>query len=243
MPWRSRLAALACLAAFAAVARADVIVKYTLDAGGNNHEPLDGLSARATFSLSGMHLSILLENTSTGVPASFEVSDSLLVSLGFNLPAHVWIAGGDAARIAPGAHGLGSWSPRGAGDSVAEEWIWTNQYGGDLMKTYAQVLSTSSGQGGGIVTRFDGGSGTVDGPFGGIAAAPPLLTVPDQQPAVSSAIAFDLTLTLGLSDAQLAQVTRNSIVEFGSDARYLRTPEPAAAVLALAGLAFGRRSR
>ena len=241
MGWRSRLAVLACLAVVAAVAPADIIVNYTLDAGGNNSEALAGLGARATFSLSGTHLAILLENTSTGVPASFEVSDSLLVSLGFNLPAGVFIASGAAAQIGPGSAGLGSWSARTAGASVGEQWIWTNDFGGDLMESYAQVISTSSGQGGGTVTRFDGGSGTVSGPFGGIATKPPMLTVPGSQPAVGNSIAFDLTLSSGLSAGQLAAVANASIVEFGSDARYLGVPEPAAVVLALAGLVFARR--
>ncbi len=239
---RHRWSLVACLMLGIASVRADVIVDYVFDAGGNNSSALNGLAARATFQLSGTQLAILLENTSTGVPDGFEVSDSLLVSLGFNLPEGVWITQGNAAVIGPGSVGLGSWSSRVAGDSVAEEWIWTNDFGGDLMESYAQVISTSSGQGGGTVTRFDGGSGTVDGPFGGIAANPPLLVVPGSQPAVSNAIHFDVTLNTTLSESDLAAVAHAGIVEFGSDARYLTTtPEPASLALLILGAVVRRR--
>lgn len=224
------------------IATADLIVSYALDGGGNNAAPLNGLAARATFSMPRSDaLTILLENTSTGLPDGFEVSDSLLVSLGLNLP--VDILSGDAAVIGPNGHGLGTWSTRGPGASVAEQWLWTNDYGGDLMESWRQVISTSNGQGGGTTARFDGLSGTVDGPFGGIAADPPLLGIPANQPAVAGAIRFDLTLTGPLTDDALQAAALGSIVEFGSDARYLQAiPEPASALLlALAGLLARRR--
>jgi len=204
---------------------------------------LSGLAARATFELNGPHLSVLLENTSVGVPPSFQAADSLLVSWGLNLPDGVTIASGEAAVIGPGSVGLGIWSNRVAGDSVGEEWIWTNDFGGDLMESYAQVISTSSGQGGGTVTRFDGGSGTVDGPWGGIAANPVLVAIPSNRAAVCNSILFELTLTAGLTDAELAAAAHNSIVEFGSDQRYLTpAPEPASGV-SLTLLALCRRRR
>ena len=234
------LCTLAALAS-APYAAADVIVEYTSDAGGDNNEPLNGLAARATFAIDGNQLSVLLENTSTGVPDSFEVSDSLLVSLGINLPG-VDILTGDAAVVGPGSIGLGSWSDRVAGDSVGEEWLWTNDFGGDLMEAYQHVISTSSGQGGGETTRFDGGSGGVNGPFGGITADPPILEIPGNQPAVSDSIYYELTLTGTLTEEQLLPAVNASIVEFGSDQRYLSTPEPASAGLLLVTLLLaGRR--
>jgi hypothetical protein len=229
------------LMALAVSAPAAITVNYTVDGGGNNHDPLNGLAARATFDMTGSTLSVLLENTSAGVPVSFEVSDALLVSVGMNLPAGIAITDGLNAVIGLGSVGLGSWSGRVAGDSVAEQWLWTNDDGGDLMEAYAQVISTSNGQGGGTVTRFDRNSGTVDGPFGGIATNPPLLPIPANQPAVGSSIFYALTLTTHLSDAELAQVARGSIVEFGSDQRYLGVPEPATVALALLGLMVWRR--
>jgi hypothetical protein len=235
----------AVAALMAGVSSADVVVNYTLDAGGNNTDPLNGLAARATWALSGTTLTILLENTSTGVPDSFDVSDSLLVSLGFNLLHGVSIVSGDSATIGAGSVGLGLWGARVAGDSVAEEWIWTNDFGGDLMEPFAQVISTSNGQGGGDVTTFDGIlNGNVGGPFGGIAADPPHRAVPGQQPAVSDSIFFSLTLSDILSDDDLEEIALKAIVEFGSDARYLKVPGPAAiALFGLAGLTRSRRRR
>lgn len=238
---------LVCAAALGVVARADVTVNYILDAGGENTEPLNGLSARATFTLSGSgtELTILLENTSTGVPASFDASDQLLSSLGMNLPVN--ILAGDWAVIGPGSVGLGVWSTRGPGDSVAEEWLWTNEFGGDLMEAWQHVISTNEGQGGGTTTRFDGGTGTVAGPFGGIAADPPHRKIPDKQMAISDSAVFHLRLTAAMTEAQLLEAANGSIVEFGSDQRYLLVPE--ASSLLLLGLGalpllrrVGRRS-
>ncbi len=231
----------------AAVAAADITitVDYTFDCGGENTEPLNGLAARATYKISGNSgnkLSILLENTSLGVPNSFDAADQLVVSLGFNLPSGVNILSGDTAVIGPGSKGLGSWSNRGAGDSVAEEWLWTNDYGGDLMEAWKHVISTSEGQGGGQSFLFGGGQGNVDGPFGGIAYDPPWRTIPKNQPAVATGILFDLTLTGTLSEEQLREVAEGAIVEFGSDQRYLCIPEPSAPLLLLAaGLIRVRR--
>lgn len=235
----------ACLA-FAVCAQAGVVVNYTFDAGGNTSDSLNGLAARGTFSVSGTQLTILLENTSTGVPGSFAAADSLLASLGMNLPDGVAIASGDTAVVGAGSVGLGAWSGWTPGTSVAEQWLWTNEYGGDLMDlgqslATRQVISTSEGQGAGTTTLFGGGSANVDGPYGGIAAAPPVLSIPGSKPAVSDSIRFDLTLTSTLTEAQLAAVAGGGIVEFGSNQRYLRTPEPASVALLLSGLTLLRR--
>jgi hypothetical protein len=225
---------------------ADIVVPYTVDVGGSLGGPLNGLSARATFRASGSSLTVLLENTSTGLPPAADVSDSLLVSLGINLPG-VDIVSGAAAIIGPGSVGLGQWSGRTAGDSVAEQWLWTNDFGGDLMESYRHVISTSNGQGGGTSHRFDGGDPhAVDGPFGGIAAAPPLLAVPANRYAVSNSIEFTLTLTGPISEAELAAAARAAIVEFGSDARYLTAPAPepgTSALLFIFGAALRRVRR
>lgn len=218
-----------------------ITVVFNVDAGGNTSNPLNGLEARATFTTSGTQMTVLLENTSTGVPSGFLAADSLLVSIGFSLPTGILIATGDAAVVADGSLGIGSWTGRVAGDSVAEEWLWTNEYGGDLMSPYAQVISTSDGQGGGSTTRFDGGSGSVNGPYGGMAADPPILNIHGSKPAVSNSILFTVTLSGNLSDSELESMANAGIVEFGSDARYLHTPEPAALALGALCVAAARR--
>lgn len=224
-------------------ANADVIVDYTIDLGGNNNQPLNGLTARATFSADGDQFRVLLANPSSGVPSGFEVSDSLLVSLAMNLPEGIGIVSGDAAVIGPEAIGLGGWGGRVPGDSVGEQWLWTNDFGGDLLANYAQIISTSNGQGGGETMRFDGLPGTVGGPFGGIAADPPIIGIPRSREAVSDAIMFELTLSGPMTNEQLLGVALGSAVEFGSDQRYLGVPEPATLLLFAVGAAAILRRR
>jgi hypothetical protein len=224
-------------------------VNYTVDAGGNIPGPLNGLRAQASFENSGKDLIVRLTNTSTGVPAGFGVGESFLVSVGFNLPADVSIATAKTALIAPGSFGVASWSGRLAGASVAEEWLWTNDFGGDLMNSgqvnsARQVISTSSGQGGGTSERFDGGTGTVNGPSGGIVAAPPIVSLPGSSMGVSNSIIFAVTLTRALTDAENNSVAQGSLVEYGSDARYLRVPAPSSSLALIgAALIMGRRRR
>lgn len=226
-----------------AVASADVVVvDYTVDAGGHNSNPLNGLSARATFTTNGNQLTILLQNTSTGVPSGFGSSDSLLSSLGFN--SSVNINSGVSSVIGAGSHGLGTWSSRSAGMSVAEEWLWGNQGSGDLLQNYSHIITTSNGLGGASAFHFAGASGNVSGPYGGIAGAPPIVSIPGSQRAVSNSIFFTMTMASALSASQLATLTQNSIVEFGSDKQYLTpVPAPGAVVLGAIGLALVKRLR
>ncbi|MGI9015355.1 MAG: XDD4 family exosortase-dependent surface protein [Phycisphaerales bacterium] len=222
-------------------ALAGLSVNYTQDVGGQNANPLAGLSARGTFTSSGTTLTILLENTSTGVPLDFDASDSLLVSIAFNLPGIV-ILSGDSAVIGPGSSGISAWSSRGAGDSVAEQWLWANGGGGDLLGAFNQVVSTSSGVQGSGHLDFNGNSADVDGPFGGIASAPSHINIPGSQPAVSNSILFTLTLSSSLTADQLNLLAHSSWVEYGSDQKYLGVPTPAGfAVFGLAALAPRRR--
>ncbi|MHC4767159.1 MAG: XDD4 family exosortase-dependent surface protein [Planctomycetota bacterium] len=226
-----------------APARASFVVTYTVDASGRNDQPLNGLSASAEFSINGTQLTITLSNTSTGVPAVADVSDSLLVSLAFELLDGITIVSGNSAAIAAGSVGLGQWGGQGADFDVGDEWAWTNDGGGDLLEFFPQVITTSQGAGGGSTTSFQGvPDPKVNGPFGGIAASPPLLAVPDSQYAVSDSIEFNLTLSGTLSESQLATIAQWSIVEFGSDYQYLAVPAPGTLWL-LAFAAAGRRRR
>jgi hypothetical protein len=219
-------------------------VHYTVDAGGTNENPLNGMSAAATFDLVGTQLTILMENTSTGVPVGALAADSLLASLGFNLVDDVHIVSGDSALIGPGSYGVGSWDGLFEGDDVGDEWLWTNDFGGDGLSTYAQIISTSQGQGGGSTWSFNGEPDpVVSGPFGGMAADPPLIEILIDQPAVSDSIRFTLTLSGSLSDAQLEAIANDSMVEFGSDYQYLAVPSPAALPALLVAVIFPRRRR
>jgi hypothetical protein len=231
------------LLGLAAPARASYVVTYTVDAGGLNDQPLNGLSASAEFSINGTQLTITLSNTSTGVPAGAEVSDSLLVSLAFELLDGITVMSGDSAAIGAGSLGLGQWGSQSAGFNVGDEWAWTNDSGGDLLEFFPQVITTSQGTGGGSTISFNGvPDPNVSGPFGGIAASPPILAIPGTQYAVSDSIEFNLTLSGTLSESQLATIARGSIVEFGSDYQYLAVPAPGTLWL-LAFAAAGRRKR
>ncbi len=224
---------------------ASIIVHYGADAGGANTNPLNGLAASASFSVDGLTLTIVVTNTSTGVPGGAEVSDSLLVSLGFNLGDGISIVSGNSAVIGASSIGLGAWASLGAGDSVADQWLWTNDGGGDLMESFSQVISTSMGQGGGDTFSFDGTANPdVGGPFGGIAATPPIISVPGSQRAVSNSIEYQVTLSAVLSRSQLQLIAGSSIVEFGSDYQYLAVPAPGSLTLLLvAGVTTRLRRR
>jgi len=241
---RSLLGTAASVALAGAASAGISVVNYTVDLGGDNGNPLNGLGARGTFEISGNTLTVLLENTSTGAPNGFDVSDSLLVSVAFNLPGAITIVSGDSAVIGAGSVGLGAWGTRTAGDSVGEEWLWTNGGGGDYLGIFDQVVSTSSGVQGSGHLDFNGNQANVNGPFGGIAADPPIFNVPQQQRAVSDSIFFTMTLSDTMTNDQLNEMTRGSVVEYGSDQKYLGVPAPGAfALLIAAPIAMRRRRR
>ena len=225
----------ALLALAVPVSASTITIDLLQDSGGSNTERLDGLAAEATFSTSGTQLTILLQNTSTGLPSGFDSAASLLVSLGMNLPSGMTIVSGDSATIGPDSVGLAQWSSLRAGDSVNGQWAWTNLGGGDLLASYAQVITTSEGSHG--LTQFGGGTARVNGPFGGIAPNPVLRSIPGSKQAVSDTIEFVLTLSDLLTEAQLRELAQGSMVEFGSDERYL-VPEPASLALVI-GAAIG----
>lgn len=237
------LAAVAALFVSAGAMGEVATVYYTVDMGGWNTDPLNGMQAMAIWESSGTDLSILLQNTSTGVPVGAQAADSLLVSVAFSLLDGVEIASGNTAVIGAGSYGLGLWSGLGPGDSVAQQWLWTNDFGGDMLDIFAQIISTSSGQGGGASYLFGGGDPNVSGPFGGIAADPPFIAIPDSKPAVANSILFTLTLTDELLPGQLQHIADRSVVEYGSDFQYLSVPAPATVGVLLLSLGLRRRRR
>ncbi len=226
------------IAAASLVAHATVTIDYTADAVTSGGD-VAGLSARATFELSGTTLDILLQNTSTGAPMGFTSADALLVSLALDLPTTY--VSGDLAQIAAGSIGFGAWSTRNPGDSVADEWKWGNDGAGDFLASFSQVITTSNGGVGGDARFTGGGSGTVNGPSGGIAANPHTVS-PGGLFGAQDTLFFRLTLAQAISESELESAAKAGVVEFGSDARYLTTPEPASVVfMALVGLALLRR--
>ena len=243
------LSAAALLTAGPSVAQASFSVNYVVSAGGDNNAALNGLSARGIWSVSGTQLSIQLINNSTGVPAGFDSADSLLTSVGFTLPNNLIILGnGPTAVIAPGSSGFGAWAGRTASSSVADNYAFTNTFGGDLFDTgeslaSRQVISTSQGSvGGGSATRFAPGP-ALNGPSGGMSAQPPLVSTGGLF-GVGNSIIFTVNLSGSITQAQLRQIANASSVECGSDARYLKIPAPgASALLGLGGLLAARRRR
>ena len=244
--------------AVSASASAAITVTYNVDVGGKkNANPLNGLAAEATYNLlSPTQLQVALRNVSTGVPTDFDFADSLLVSLGLNLP--VSFSQGLSAVIGAGSTGRGSWSALGAGADVSSQWVFTNGGAGDTLAAYTQVITTSNGLGGATAQAFapQASVPVVGGPTGGIAANPELHSNP-AQPYVRDTIVFTLNLAGSLTEGELLTAAQNGIVEFGSDARYLTSttgtyppnvvpvPEPGAVLLGLLGLAsagvIGRR--
>ncbi len=219
--------ALASISIAASLAVAGPItVDYTEDAGGDNGNPLNGLAARAIFDVSGTSLTVRLQNTSTGAPAGADSADALLVSIGFILPDTVSIVTGDSATIGAGSTGFGGLSGLVGGDTVNDEWLWTNDAGGDLLSGFDQVISTSNGQGSGDETGFDGDtSPNVNGPSGGISAIPAAVPVGGLA-GVSDEIIFQLTLSQTVSMSQLSTLANGARIEFGSDFQYLEAGEP-----------------
>ena len=245
MKTKARVISVACstIACIAAASSADVVtVDYGVDAGGINSNALNGMSAKAIFETAGNTLNVTLINSSTGVPVGAEASDSLLVSVGFNLPSSVSILSGNSAVIGAGSSGIGAWGGLTTGDSVAEEWLWTNDSGGDIMEALDQIISTSNGQGGGTQTDFNGNSANVNGPFGGIAGDPPLVNIPGSKRAVSNSIEFSLTLSDAITLDDLEFMAAGSMVEYGSNFQYLTVPGPGALAM-LAVCAAGARQR
>lgn len=243
MKCESALGAIVALGLTGGALASVVTVDYEAYVGGTGGSST-GLTAQATWTSVGTMLTIELSNTSVGAPGGATVADTLLVSLAFDLGQDA-ILSGDSIVVGAGSTGLGAWSGLGAGDSIAEQWVWSNTGSGDYLANFAQVVTTSSGLGGGTPNAFGGGPVPgIDGPFGGIAAAPPILPVPNAQEAVSDSILITLTLTGELSSEQLQSVADAAVVEFGSDFAYVSTvPAPSALAVFALGLGGARRRR
>jgi hypothetical protein len=217
----------------------DIIVDYTINIGGHDDDGMNGLSARATWMIDGTTLTILLENTSTSTLPGRGISDELITMLLFDL-GDALIVSGESAVVGPGSKGLGSWAALLPGDSVADEWLWSNlQHDDDAGDDdFDHVISTSMGIGNGVRTDFNGDRANVGGPFGGIAPMAWEHPYHGNQHAVSNGILFTLILSEPLTDGDLESIAVGSLVGFGSGASFVAVPTPGSIVLVALGVAL-----
>ena len=199
-------------------------------------QELNGLSARADFILdtdNPTELKIQLFNTSTGLPGYFDNSDQMLTTISFDLAElgydeHPQIIGG-AVAIGDDGYSVNFDNVEQqllSGADVTGEWGYGNNYGNGMLTNF--VTATRSG-----ATAFGGanldGPINLDGPQSGIVTAPPLLDTGGLG-AIANSVAITLMLDRKIYDLNF--VRGNSVmVEFGSDAAFLTTPEPATIVM------------
>lgn len=251
------MAVAAIVASSAHAGAVSVTRSYSVDAGGKGGAADSGLSAAATFRASGTSFSITLRNTSTSAPSG-GVANALLSTLAFNLPEGVGIASGNGATIAEGSRGIGGWDGREAGDSVAEEWAYTEGGANHMLRDHSHAITTDSKIGRAQQHFFGGALPDLRNAFGGLISGETASLFDfngRRQHAVESAIVFDFTLTMELTRDQLAAIADSAVAEFGRQFQYLSAaaptnagmviPLPGAAGLSVLGLgvAASRRRR
>ncbi len=199
-------------------------------------QELNGLSARAIFILdtdNPTELKIQLFNTSIGLPGGFDNSDQMLTTISFDLAEpgydeHPQIIGG-AVTIGDDGQSINFDNVAQqllSGADVTGEWGYGNNYGNGMLANF--VTATRSG-----ATAFGGanldGPRNLDGPQAGIITEPALLGIGGLG-AIANTV--NITLTLESEIYDLAFVRQNLVmVEFGSDAAFLTTPEPVTVVM------------
>jgi len=196
-----------------------------------------GLGAEAEFTLlgGGMTLEIRFRNTSTGLPDGFESADQILTGLSWDFGTP---GSNGEAEITGGVVMTGPDSMSinfdvidvGPNESVSGEWGFGNEGGSGALTNF---LSAHGAQ----ATPFGGdnldGPENLDGPQGGLIGDPILLDLGGL-----GAIQDEVIATLTLSEAidDLGFLSDNPVrVEFGSDAFFITTPEPASFGLMVVG--------
>lgn len=247
----SFLRAALLLAAFSPLAASGAILtqSFDLNASAISGQTLNGLSARATFTLdtdSPTTLTILLQNTSTSAPVGTLAAAQILTAVSFDLgdlganAADPRILGGSVV-IAPGSASVNfSNSPvLSGGANISGEWGYGNEGSTSMMINMASAMSAHTTAFGG--TNLDGTAG-LDGPQGGLVAVTPVVDLGGTGAVADSVI---ITLTLDKSVADLSFLSHGVQAEFGSDFRVATTPEPVTLVtVALGGVvALLRRRR
>lgn len=237
----NRLSLLSALVAFAAADFANGSIIYSLSDGS-------GLSAEVEFDLpNATTLTVRLKNTSTGVPGGFDSSDQLLTGVSWDF-GHPGFNGdntitGGSVIIGPTSASLNfSTGSYGPGFDVSGEWGYGNMDGTGALTNF---VSANAAQG----TPFGGpnldGPDNIDGPQGGLVADPVLVALGGLG-AVQDEVIATLTLADPYTLVELQDDLDNNFVrvEFGSDAHFIMTPDPATiGIFALGGLAMFRRTR
>ncbi|MFC1676483.1 XDD4 family exosortase-dependent surface protein [Planctomycetota bacterium] len=199
-------------------------------------QELNGLSARADFILDTekpTELKIKLFNTSTSLPGGFDNGAQILTTISFDLAElgydeHPQIIDGSVV-IGDGGYSVNFDNVAQqllSGADVTGEWGYGNNYGNSMLTNF--VTATRSG-----ATAFGGpnldGPGNLDGPQAGIVTKPPLVGMGGLG-AIANSVAITLMLDREIYDLDF--VRQNLVmVEFGSDAAFLTTPEPATIVM------------
>lgn len=229
-----------CLAVVLLASSSLLAMPVTMDASSAS-----GLGASATFSLSadGTTLTIVLTNTSTGVPDGFDESDSLLTSVSFDLPDGVDIEGGSVVitdgSVSENFDAVDS--QLSGGDPVTYEWGFANDDTSDTalrpdyvsaMRSHTEPFIEQNSRD----ANLDGPHTNLNGPQGGLTNG---IVELNGNGAVNNSVTITLDLSAPLPD--LGFLTEAGVTfEFGSDAAFLTVvPEPSTFVLALLGLAGG----
>lgn len=232
MPRKSVLTAGAVVAcAITGAAPGSIIVTY--------NDP-SGLAAIAEFTVLNLTtLQVRLRNVSTGVPLGFSNSDQLLTGLSIDFgpagAAGITITGGTVKTGATSASLNFSVLNVGANADVGSEWGFSNVGGTGMLQNF---ISTNAAH----ITPFGGanldGPVNLSGPQGGLVASSPLVPLGGLG-AIQDEIVGTLDLSGSITEAGLMAelISNGSIVEFGSDAAFLRGSVPAPGALALLGLA------
>lgn len=203
----------------------------------------DGLKGEAEFTwINATTLEVRLKNTSTSVPAAFgDGADQLLTSISWQFDGTTTISGG-SVKSGPSSASLNF------SVTVVPDMVISGEYGfGNAGATGLLTNFVSSNTAN--ATPFGGanldGPPVLDGPQAGLAANPLPIGLGGQG-AIQNEWIATLTLT-GDPLGNLGFLANGAVIEFGSDAAFIKVPEPssvALTALAILGLAaFGWRRR
>jgi hypothetical protein len=233
-----RIVLTACLISLLSSAGALAGIQFTLT------DP-SGLAGEVEFTLlDPTTLEVRVRNISTGVPFGFDSADQLLtgVSWDFGAPgidgSDPMITGGTVVTGASSASLNFSVLDVGPNADVSGEYGYGNMDGSGALINFVSGNTASA-------TPFGGpnldANPNIDGPQAGLVANPILVPLGGLGAIQDEIVA---TLTIDQELANLDFLLENLVrIEFGSDAAFLTTPEPASLMLVAAGCLSVRRRR